>query len=214
MGDNKESVTKDSLLVGSMTSTKLRGPNYLQWSRAVKVALKARGKSSFISDIKPSDITKIPLWEQEDAQIMTLLWNSLEPDVFQNVSCAESAKEIWDNLQEMYSSDQNISRIYQLYEDIFSFEQGDRSVDDYFSILKGMWDELNVYQPLTTDLKKQQQHREEFWVAKFLSGLKKELVPVSSQILSGKEISTVSEAFAYVRRAAVPLSSPVTDCSC
>uniref|UniRef100_A0A5B6ZV70 Integrase catalytic domain-containing protein n=1 Tax=Davidia involucrata TaxID=16924 RepID=A0A5B6ZV70_DAVIN len=203
MSDNKDSLSKDSLFFGSLTSIKLKGPNYLQWSRAVSVALRARGKSSYISATKPSDATKIAAWDQEDAQIMTLLWNSLEPEVFHNVSCAESSKEIWDSLQEMYSSDQNLSRIYQLYQDIFSLQQGDRSVDEYFSILKGMWDELNVYQPLSTDLKIQQRHREEFRVAKFLSGLKPELAPISSQILSGREIPTVSETFARVRRATI-----------
>ena len=54
-----------------------------------------------------------------------------------------------------------------------------------------MWDKLNVYQPLTTDLKTQQEHREEFRTAKFLFKLKPEL----AQILSRKDIPTLSETF-------------------
>ena len=60
-------------------------------------------------------------------------------------------KGIWDTLKELYSSEQNLPRIYQLCQDLFSLQQGDRSVEEYFSTLKGMWDELNVYQPLTTN---------------------------------------------------------------
>ena len=93
MGDQSETKDsfKDSLLFGSMTSTKLRGSNYLQWSRAVTVFLKARSKASCLTTTKPSYATKGALWEQEDAQIMTWLWNSLEPKIFNNVSCLESS---------------------------------------------------------------------------------------------------------------------------
>ena len=73
-----------------------------------------------------------------------------------------------------------------------------------------MWDELNVYQPLSTDLQKQQKYREEFRVAKFLSGLKLDLVPIRSQILSGKDILIASETYAQVRRASIS-SSGVKD---
>jgi hypothetical protein len=152
MGDTKG--LQDSLFFGSMTSTKLKGSNYLQWSRAVRVFLTGRGKESYLMTTKPTDATKIPQWLQEDAQIMTWLWNSLEPEVFNNVSYLESSKDIWDTLHLMYSSEENITRIHELYQDMFSLQQGDRSVEEYFSLLQGMWDELNVYQPLSTDLQK------------------------------------------------------------
>ena len=141
---------------------------------------------------------------------MTWLWNSLEPDVFNNVSYLESSKDIWDTLHLMYSFEENITQIHELYQDMFSFQQGDRSVEEYFSLLQGMWDELNVYQPLFTDLQKQQKYREEFRVAKFLSGLKSDLVPIRSQILSGKDILIASETYAQVRRASIS-SSGVKD---
>ena len=67
-----------------------------------------------------------------------------------------------------------------------------------------------MYQPLSTDLQKQQKYWEEFRVAKFLSGLKPDLDPIHSQILSGKDIPIVSETYARVRRAAIS-SSGVKD---
>jgi uncharacterized membrane protein YgcG len=204
MGDTKD--LQDSLFFGSMTSTKLKGSNYLQWSRAVLVFLTGRGKESYLTTTKPTDATKISKWIKEDAQIMTWLWNSLDPDVFNNVSYLESSKDIWDTLHLMYSSEENITRIHELYQDMFSLQQGDRSIEEYFSLLQGMWDELNVYQPLSTDLQKQQKYREEFRVAKFLSGLKPDLDPIRSQILSGKDIPTVRETYARVRRAAISSS--------
>ncbi|KAF5955562.1 hypothetical protein HYC85_008418 [Camellia sinensis] len=117
MGDstiNKDNF-KDSFFFGSMTNTTLKGSNYLQWSRATAVFLKACGKASYFMANKPSETTKVAFWEQKDVQIMTWLWNSLAPEVFTNVSCLESFKDIWDILKKLYSSEQNLSRIYQLY---------------------------------------------------------------------------------------------------
>jgi hypothetical protein len=65
MGDTKD--FQDSLFFGSMTSTKLKGSNYLQWSRAVRVFLTGHGKESYLTTTKPIDATKIPKWLQEDA---------------------------------------------------------------------------------------------------------------------------------------------------
>ena len=107
MGDTKD--LQDSLFFGSMTSTKLKGSNYLQWSCAVLVFLTGRGIESYLTTTKPTDATKISKWIKEDAQIMTWLWNSLEPVVFNNMSYLESSKDIWDTLHLMYSSEENIT---------------------------------------------------------------------------------------------------------
>uniref|UniRef100_A0A2N9H562 Uncharacterized protein n=1 Tax=Fagus sylvatica TaxID=28930 RepID=A0A2N9H562_FAGSY len=93
---------------------------------------------SYLTTTKPTDATKISKWIKEDAQIMTWLWNSLEPDVFNNVSYLESSKDIWDTLHLMYSSEENITRIHELYQDMFSLQQGDRSIEEYFSFLQDL----------------------------------------------------------------------------
>ena len=75
----------------------------------------------------------VTVWEECDAQVMTWLWNSLEPEVLNNVSVAEISKEIWEALREIYSSDQDIFCTYQLYQDIFSCTQENLYVDEYYS---------------------------------------------------------------------------------
>jgi hypothetical protein len=62
MGDTKD--FQDSLFFGSMTSTKLKGSNYLQWSRVVRVFLTGHGKESYFMTTKPIDATKIPKWSK------------------------------------------------------------------------------------------------------------------------------------------------------
>ena len=82
---------------------------------------------------------------------------------------------MWDALREMFFNDKNISRVFELYEKLFSHTQDTQSVNDYFSTLKGLADEILVYHPLSCDATTRAKQWEEFMVAKFLSGLNADL---------------------------------------
>ena len=62
---------------------------------------------------------------------------------------------------------------------MFTLHQGDRSVQEHFTALRGLLDELDVYQPLTVDITQLRKYREELAVATYLSSLNPDL---SSQI--------------------------------
>lgn len=80
------------------------------------------------------------------------------------------AKVIREHLKEMYSSERNISRIIDLYKQMFSLKKGGRQLNDYNSDLKRVTDGLDTYQSLVFYLKVLQQYREELLVVKFLTG--------------------------------------------
>ena len=65
------------------------------------------------------------------------------------VMMLRSAKKIWDTLQLTYGLEKNISRVFEVYEQLFTLRQGDRSIQEHFIILRALLDELDVYQPLT-----------------------------------------------------------------
>lgn len=67
--------------------------------------------------------------------------------------------------------EKNISRIYKLSENIFMLLQRDKSASDFYYTLRGKWEELNMYHPITSDIKQLKWQREEFQAVKFLSGL-------------------------------------------
>ena len=119
----------------------------------------------------------------------------MEPSVAANVMSYTTAKGVWNDLQESFSQDTNLSRVYDLYERLFNCKQGDRSIAEFYSSLKGIWEELNVHQPLTTDLNTLKAQRAKFQVATFLSSLSSELQPLKSQLLAGDKVLTLNEAF-------------------
>ena len=78
----------------------------------------------------------------------------------------------------------NASRVFEVYEDLFSLQQDDKSLEDYYSHFKGMIDELNQYDPVTNDIKVLKKQHEELYVCKFLSELSSQLKPLRGQLLA------------------------------
>ena len=89
-----------------------------------------------------------------DAQIVVLLWTSMEPQVADMCSHLGTCKEIWDYTHLLYSS--NLTRMYDLSFQYFQLQQSDLSVTDYFASFKRLQEELNSVLPITTNAKEQQ----------------------------------------------------------
>ncbi|KAF9602276.1 hypothetical protein IFM89_026364 [Coptis chinensis] len=86
----------------------------------------------------------------------------MEPKVLTNVQFLPTTKRVWSSLKEMYSQENNLSRIYDLFESLFKTKQGDQPIDEYYSTMKGLWEELLLYQPFTVNLEKQREQCEHF----------------------------------------------------
>ena len=69
-----------------------------------------------------------------------------------NFTFLNIAKEIWAITRDTYNIKKNTSQVFEVYEDLFSFRQGNKSLKDYYSYFKGMIDELNQYHLVTNDL--------------------------------------------------------------
>lgn len=68
----------------------------------------------------------------------------MDVKVSADVMFLRTAKEIWDTLREIYANEKNISRVFELYEQLFILRMGDMSVPEYCSTLRGISDELDV----------------------------------------------------------------------
>ena len=135
-----------------ITSIKLNDSNYVLWAKAVQVYLTAREKEQYILDDPPAaGKPEYKNWKTNNSKVMTWLWNSMEPQISTTVMFFNTAKEIWNALESRFSNKKNISRIYDLYAGILHCIQNDRSVSAYYGQLEGMWEEINVYHPLTND---------------------------------------------------------------
>ncbi|KAK4390000.1 Retrovirus-related Pol polyprotein from transposon TNT 1-94 [Sesamum angolense] len=134
----------------------------------------------------------------------------MEESVSANVMFLNTAKAMWDALHDMYSHEKNISRVFELYERLFSLKQDGRAVSDYFALLKGTSDEILLYHPLSCDAQTRKAQWEDFLVAKFLSGLDNSLKVVRDHLLASDSVPTLSNALARVLRVATGSTDSVS----
>ncbi|KAF9626276.1 hypothetical protein IFM89_031789 [Coptis chinensis] len=95
-----------------------------EWSEAVNVFLHAKMKQKYLTDDPPDENSpSAETWWSEMPMVMTWLWHSMEPSVASTVQFLDTAKKIWNAIEEMYSQTSNVSQIYQIFKSMFSTKQ-------------------------------------------------------------------------------------------
>ena len=138
----------------SITSIRLNGSNYAQWAQAVEVFLLGRKKFDYVIKEPPVPTDpKFADWRVEDAQIRSCLWNSKVSKISCSLVFLPTAKLVWEQAKELYSSVNNLNRIYDLHQNYFSLSLSDMSLEDCYNKFKGVCEEFNIYQSISSDVK-------------------------------------------------------------
>jgi hypothetical protein len=135
----------------SVTVTpQLNGSNYLAWSRSMRRALGAKNKLVFVDGSLPipdfHDLNR-SAWERCNHLIHSWLINSVTELIAQTLVFHENCFDVWQDLQERFSKIDRI-RIATLRSSINNLKQGSKSVLDYFTEMKALWEELHSHRPI------------------------------------------------------------------
>ncbi|KAM2058108.1 hypothetical protein ACFX16_030724 [Malus domestica] len=131
-----------------LSSILLNEFNYLPWSRAVSLALGGRSKLRFINgNIKVPDasFSTYETWLCKDHLVMFWLLNSMERKLAEIFSYSESSFKLWETVKEMYGSQNNAARVFQLKKDISNLQQEGKPFVQLLGSMKSMWNELELY---------------------------------------------------------------------
>jgi hypothetical protein len=138
-GDGPSSFTVSPLLTGSY---------YHSWSRSMKCALGAKMKHDFIDGtlLVPADafVSSFRAWNRCNQLVSSWILNFVSPPIAQSVVFLENAIDIWNELRECFSQG-DLIRISELQSEIYGLKQESRSVTDFYSDLKVLWEELELY---------------------------------------------------------------------
>nr|GMD70433.1 uncharacterized protein LOC109157055 [Ipomoea batatas] len=116
---------------------------------------------------------------------------------------------VWKDLKKRFSQ-QDVFRIAEIHSEIHQTKQGTSSINDYFTQLKLLWDEMLVLRPVpacecspscTCGSKlseKVRVHLENDMLSAFLIGLNENFTNTKNQIMLMKPLPDVGEAFAMV----------------
>ncbi|XP_074271153.1 uncharacterized protein LOC141595079 [Silene latifolia] len=133
-----------------LTSIIFNGENYDLWADAVKNGLEAKNKLGLVNGTVPKPEGKededceVVAWRQCNAMIKAWLRSVIDEKLHPSIAFSGTVVEIWKELQERYAAG-NAARIHQLKSDLAACRQGNRSVVDYYTNLKSLWDELATY---------------------------------------------------------------------
>jgi hypothetical protein len=202
----------------NLVSQQLVGDNYNTWSRSMKMALIAKNKIHFIDGTlpKPDASSDQSLsWYRCNNMILSWILSSVSKEIAASIIYIDSAEDMWNDLKDRFSQ-KNGPRIFQLQQTISALSQENLSVSNYFTVLKGLWDELINYQPLPPcscgSVKILTDYREHEYISRFLMGLNESFSHIRGQILLLDPMPPINKVFSLVlqeerQRQIVPLVS-------
>ncbi|XP_024973950.1 uncharacterized protein LOC112512302 [Cynara cardunculus var. scolymus] len=97
--------------------------------------------------VKPTDekdkdyVSSIHIWETYNSKIITWINNSITQSIGTQLAKYDTAKEVWDHLDKLYTQS-NFAKQYQLETGIRALQQNDMSVQDFYSAMFDLWDQL------------------------------------------------------------------------
>ncbi|CAL1408560.1 unnamed protein product [Linum trigynum] len=174
---NNDSGTESSS--GGITIRKFNGKNYLQWSQSVRMFITGKQKGEYLTGTatRPaeSDAAAYTKWNNDDNQVRFWLISTMEPDIGDNYLLHQSAKELWADVEETYSTQDNSSALFEVELKLFNFKQGTMSATEYYNRLVRSWLQLDLYEAqkweTTADAKTFRMFVEKKRTIQFLLGL-------------------------------------------
>ncbi|XP_073030872.1 uncharacterized protein [Primulina eburnea] len=191
-----------------LVSQPLTGDNFASWSRAMRIALSVKNKLGFVdgSISKPaaSEDTLLNAWIRNNNIVISWLLNSVSKDISASILFAESAKEIWTDLQDRFQQS-NGPRIFQLRRDLITLRQDQDPVSVYFTKIKAIWEELNHFRPMCNcgkcscgGVKNLETYFQMDYTMIFLMGLNDSFHHIRSQVLLLDPLPPISRVFALM----------------
>lgn len=169
------------------------------------MALTAKNKFAFVDGSlqKPSEESEVLFhaWTRSNNMVLSWLLNSISKEIASSVIYINSAHEMWNDLKDRFSQ-KNGPRIFQLQKTISAHSQGSMTVSNYYTRLKGLWDEFTNYRPIPEcscgALKTTLDHYHQDYIFQFLMGLNDSFAQIRGQILLIDPLPSINKVFSLV----------------
>lgn len=113
-------------------------------------------------------------------------------------------KELWDNINHMYSNLGNQSHVYEITLKLDEIWQREDNVTEYFNSLKCLWQDLVLFSDYEWKLPDDCNHNKNMvgnhQIFKFVAGLNIEFDEVRGRIIGRQRLPSLEEVFSKLRR--------------
>lgn len=178
------------------------GNDFITWRKSMLISLSAKNKLGLIIGRNPKpnpESPYYPYWERCNDMVIAWIINSLSRNIAMSVIGFNTAKEIWEDLNDRFGQSK-WSKYIQIQRELASTVQGSSDVATYFTKLRGLWDELSIaYVGPTCTCGALPKLLEEQKLFQFLSGLNETYSTCKSNILMMSPLSSLSKAYSMVQ---------------
>ena len=196
-------------LAQSIVNISLDGGNYQVWSRSVKFALQTKHKIGFIDgSIHPPDFSDdgYAIWDACNTMVLCWIMNSLHPEIRRSVMNHENAQILWNELKSRFGQ-ANALRLANLQDEIHACKQGQMTVTQYYTTIKGLWEEYGQFSPIVActclpgnpnicpAVLAFQTKQDTDYLIRFLRGLNNEYDVVKTQLLMMRPLPSITSAY-------------------
>ncbi|XP_062103425.1 uncharacterized protein LOC133814487 [Humulus lupulus] len=164
------------------------------------MALSAKNKTTFVDGTLPRPIASNSLflsWTRCNNMVMT----SFSIEITQSIMFHDHASDMWTDLSKLFNQ-RNGPRVFQLKTHLHALQQGDHSVNNYFTKIKTLWDELKEFQPTTFctcgALKSIHEFYNQDEVHQFMTSLNESYNSVRAQILLLDPLPPISKVCSMI----------------
>jgi Reverse transcriptase (RNA-dependent DNA polymerase)/Integrase core domain/gag-polypeptide of LTR copia-type/GAG-pre-integrase domain len=183
-----------------LTNILLDGKNYLPWARAVTVALGGRSKLGHINGKTPKPTNWSEAWEASDQLVMNWLFNSMRPEIYEIFSYSETAKGLWEKLEEMYGRSNHAARVFELQQNLAKCKKGStQSVTEHLGNMTKQWEELRLYRPVSSQIDDYKQREEQDRIFLYLASLGPEFEEARRSILLRPELPSFGRVCSIIQ---------------
>ncbi|GKE49401.1 hypothetical protein Tco_1480659, partial [Tanacetum coccineum] len=129
--------------------------------------------------------------EVDNSKIIIWINNSVTPSIGLQLANYETTKVVWDHLAKLYTQF-NFAKQYQLEKDIRALQQNDTSIQDFYSSMSALWDQLALKKPATLSsfdpyIKRRKSQR----LVQFLMALRQDFEGLRGSILHREPLPSV-----------------------
>ncbi|XP_075489641.1 uncharacterized protein LOC142528475 [Primulina tabacum] len=164
---------------------------------------------------KPTDHTNpdyavsLNVWEADNSKIIMWINNFVAHSIGAQLAKYETAKEVWDHLTRLYTQS-NFAKQYQLEKDFRALQQKDMSIQDFYSAMSTLWDqlaltesaELRAFSPYIA-------RREEQRLLQFLMALRNDFEGLRGTILHRNPLPSVDSVVSELLAEEIRLKSHI-----
>lgn len=126
--------------------------NFQPWIHSMRTSLVSKNKLSFVDGtfkVPEKSDSIFNQWMRCNSMVLSWIQCSVSTTVQKSITYFDKAYEAWMDLHDRFSQC-DMFRIADLQEDIFRLSQGNLGVSEYYTELKGLWDELENFCPLSS----------------------------------------------------------------